>query len=159
MDTTTAASLARRLMRENGLYGWTFEFDRAKRRFGACHYRTWTISLSAPLVSLNSEERVRNTILHEIAHALAPGHGHDYVWRMRARSIGCDGLRCYDADSVVKPAAAWRGTCPSCGIHTERHRMTDKARRQACGACCKRHAGGRFDRRFLWVWTRQTQAA
>ncbi len=155
MDTTTAASLARGLMREHGLDGWVFKFDRAKRRFGQCNYRTWTISLSAPLVALNSEERVRNTILHEIAHALAPGHHHDRVWQATARSIGCDGSRCYSSDAVEMPAGAWRGTCPSCGKHVERHRLTDKGRRAACRACCK----GRYDARFVFVWERVKIAA
>lgn len=160
MDTATAAYMARGLMRDYGLGDWTFRFDRAKKRFGMCNYRTRTITLSEPLVKLNSVERVRNTLLHEIAHALTPGHGHDYVWRMKARTIGCDGRRCYEAEEVVRPPAAWSGTCPSCGNRTERHRMTDKARsRTACKPCCVKYGGGRFDARFLFVWRRVRIAA
>ena len=35
-------------------------------------------------------DHIRDTILHEIAHALVgPCHGHDAVWRQKAREIGC----------------------------------------------------------------------
>ena len=37
------------------------------------------------------DEEVKNTLLHEIAHALVgPGHRHNRVWRQKAREIGCD---------------------------------------------------------------------
>lgn len=36
--------------------------------------------------------------------------------------------------------------CPSCG--TSRGFARRPVRRYACGACCKRHSGGRFDARF-----------
>lgn len=160
METTTASALARGLMNDHGLTGWTFQFDRAKRRFGQCRYGIRTISLSGPLVALNSEEQVRNTILHEIAHALVgPGHGHDYVWRAKARAIGCDGLRCYESEAVARPPAAWAGTCPSCSKTVGRHRLTDKAQRSACSACCNNHNRGRYDARFLLVWSRSSVAA
>lgn len=158
METTTASNLARRLMNDHGLYDWNFQFDRAKRRLGMCSYRTRTISLSAPLVAVNDEARITNTILHEIAHALVgPGHGHDYIWRMRARSIGCDGQRC--ASEANRVEHAWTGTCPSCSTTTGRHRLTDRAQRMACAACCKAHNYGRFDARFVFVWERARVAA
>lgn len=160
MNRTTAATLARTLMNDHGLGHWTFQFDRAKRRFGQCRYGTNTISLSAPLVTLNDEAQVHNTILHEIAHALVgPGHGHDYVWRAKARAIGCDGLRCYQSEAVARPPAAWVGVCPSCGKSVERHRLSASTRRAACSACCNTFARGRFDDRFLLVWKRQSVAA
>ncbi len=158
METTAASSLARGLMNDHGLYDWIFQFDRAKRRFGLCSYGTRTISLSASLVALNSEVQVRNTVLHEIAHALVgPGHHHDHVWRMKARSIGCDGQRCCDVEA--RPAAAWAGICPGCSKVIGRHRLTDKSRSLACSACCKTHARGRYDARFVFVWERAKVAA
>jgi len=160
METTHASSLARGLMNQHGLHDWTFQFDNAKRRFGQCRFGTRTISLSAPLVKINDEARIRNTILHEIAHALVgAGHGHDYVWRMKARAIGCDGERCATGSDIAIPAHSWIGTCPSCFDTIGRHRLTDKAQRVACGACCKTHARGRYDDRFRFVWERARVAA
>jgi predicted SprT family Zn-dependent metalloprotease len=52
------------------------------------------IKLSRYLVALNDETEVRQTMLHEIAHAICGcGHGHDDVWRRKAIEIGCDGKR------------------------------------------------------------------
>ena len=68
-----AHELALRLMRHHNLLPtWKFEFDRSKVRFGKCSYGSKTISLSRHLVELNADVEVRDTILHEIAHALAP---------------------------------------------------------------------------------------
>ena len=37
----------------------------------------------------NGPEEVRDTILHEVAHALVgPGHGHDTVWKATAAQVG-----------------------------------------------------------------------
>lgn len=151
MNRSDAAALARTLMNEHGLTNWTFQYDRSKRRFGVCRHSSRTIGLSAVLVELNDEERVRNTILHEIAHAVVgASHGHDRVWRAKAIEIGCDGKRCYDADAVKEPPAPWRGTCPGCGQEVQRHRLTEKAKGGACARCCR----GKFDPRFVLVWSK-----
>ncbi|AXH49342.1 SprT-like protease [Streptomyces phage Blueeyedbeauty] len=135
MDLFTAERNAKLLMAAHGLVGWRFEWDNAARRFGRCTYSTRTISMSRQLTVQRTEMAVRNTMLHEIAHALVgPGHGHDAVWRAKAISIGCDGKRC-SADKVEvnykyvakcpnghisrkylrKPRASARGrSCPIC---------------------------------------------
>ena len=72
MNLKDAEELALSLMRKHGLSHWEFGFDRAKRRFGACNFSKKRISLSKYLTEVNEIEQVRDTILHEIAHALAP---------------------------------------------------------------------------------------
>ena len=76
-------------MQQHGLsaQGWRFQFDHARRRFGACRYGRKLITLSRPLVLLNPEAEVRDTILHEIAHALCPGDGHGVRWKQKCREI------------------------------------------------------------------------
>src|SRR6185369_17904164 len=32
---------------------------------------------------------ILNTIKHEVAHALTPGHGHDEIWAAKAHELGC----------------------------------------------------------------------
>src|SRR4051812_49651304 len=81
MNLYEAQHLARDLMDRHGLADWRFQFDHARRRFGSCRIRTRTITLSRPLTLLNPEDQVRDTILHEIAHALTPGDGHGTKWR------------------------------------------------------------------------------
>jgi len=71
VGSNAARILAVTLMQQHGLVGWTFKFDHARRRFGCCNFTRRTISLSRPLTFLNDDAEVRDTILHEIAHALA----------------------------------------------------------------------------------------
>src|SRR5689334_24415568 len=96
MDLMSAARLARELLDRFGLRSWRFRFDRAVRRFGCCHYTTATITLSAPLTVLNSEAEVRDTLLHEIAHAVAgKAAGHGPEWKKYAAAVGAKPERCY----------------------------------------------------------------
>lgn len=147
MQLKIAESLALSLMELHGLKNWAFKFDSAKRRFGQCNYTSKIISLSAPLVELNEFKEVRNTILHEIAHALVePKHGHDHVWKRKALEIGCDGSRCYDS-TVVKPKKKYRGECKNCHRFIFRHKRTQIS----CGKCSSRYNP---DHAFIWTLNR-----
>lgn len=131
--------------------GWYFEFDLARRRFGCTHYGTKQITLSKVLTKLNDEERVRNTILHEIAHVLAgKGNGHNYKWTSKALEIGCDGKRCYDSSMVVTVEPHYEGTCPNCGRKVKRYRRTAIA----CGRCCNALNHGRYSAEYKLTWAR-----
>jgi predicted SprT family Zn-dependent metalloprotease len=144
MNLRDAKRRALDLMGQHGLKGWHFEFGQARRQFGLCDLPFRRIRLSAPLTRTNSRAKVQDTILHEIAHALAgPGHHHDDAWRAIARSIGCDGERCYGPD-VRKPAGKYVVYCPNCGYRNE----ADRWRLIACRSCCDRHAKGKYDRRY-----------
>jgi predicted SprT family Zn-dependent metalloprotease len=135
-----AEALAHQLMSVHGLSHWHFRFDRAVRRFGFCRYRVRRITLSKRFTLLNSEPEIRNTILHEIAHALVgPHHGHGRAWRAKARELGCNGSRCCDR-SVVAPSAKWVAECPGCRRVVRRHRRAVAS----CGQC----SGGSFDPRY-----------
>lgn len=118
MSITEAEARMVELMAIHGLDGWTFQFDTAVKRFGCCHYSRRLITLSRRLVELNDSATVELTMLHEIAHALVGGwHGHDAVWKRKARELGHSGNRTY-ARTVVKPPLPWIApcTCPS-GSH------------------------------------------
>ncbi len=165
MDLREAETLARRLMAEHGLTakGWRFGWDSARRRFGAARPSSLTISLSVPLVSLNDEARVRNTILHEIAHALAgPGIRHEVSrfgrrrkkadwhgphWRAIALAIGCDGKTCFSSETTNRPVAPYEQFCRNCDWKRPAFRRSSK--RQACSRCCRAHGSKGFDERFV----------
>jgi predicted SprT family Zn-dependent metalloprotease len=141
MDLYKAQTLANELMQKHGIkqQGWRFTFDNARRRFGCCKYRPKVITLSKYLTHLNDEKEVRNTILHEIAHALTPGHHHDRVWKAKAQEIGCTGDRCYSGKSVTTPESRYIAVCSGCGHTHKKHRATRSS--SSCGFC----SGGRYN--------------
>lgn len=157
MRLQDAERLVKEKLKEHGLTGVRFSWDNAKRRLGQWRPRENTISLSRSMVKLNQQDRVLNTILHEIAHVLVGiEHGHDEVWREKAMTIGCDGNRCAnqsDTLTLVKPEPNYIGVCVN-GHQARRFKLTARAKRIACGECCRKLAFGRWDERFLFRWTR-----
>lgn len=146
MNLDRAKELAIILMSKHGLLlsGWRFNFDNARRRFGVCKYRSREIGLSKHLVELNDEHQVRDTILHEIAHALVGcNHGHDWVWKAKALEIGCNGNRCYKSDEVLAPESKYIAICNKCKKIHRKHKMTksllEGIRNQSCGKCDSRY--------------------
>jgi predicted SprT family Zn-dependent metalloprotease len=144
VDTETARALARELMDRHGLDAWHFRFDHARRRLGCCHYDSRTISLSRHLVRLNPVDVVRDTILHEIAHAQTPGAKHGPAWRARAAALGAAPRACASADAVTLPPAPYALVCDACGARIARYRRP--RRRYVCRRCWQRHVAGRGPR-------------
>ena len=124
------ASQAEQLLSEHGLAEWSFQFDDASRRAGCCDYQTKVISLASQFALAATPAEVRDTILHEIAHALVgPRHNHDSVWKATARSIGCTADRCH---SVTFAPSKYIVSCPRCGWHERANR---RDRHLVCKTC------------------------
>jgi predicted SprT family Zn-dependent metalloprotease len=124
--------------------GWSFRFDNAKTRAGLCNFTAKRISVSKYLAARYSTDEVEQTLLHEIAHALAgPQAGHGDVWLVLARSIGYRGSRTHHGE-IAQEVARWSGVCPN-GHPTVRFRRPK--RDMSCGRCSRR-----FDRRYLIAW-------
>ena len=138
MRLIDAQSLGQQLLRAHELEGWTLVFDNAKARAGACRFNRREVSLSRPSTRLRSEPDVRDTILHEIAHALA-GHaaGHGPDWRRTALRIGASPTRCVVQDTPMPPAP-WTGICPA-GHESFRHKRPERV--QSCSRCSKTFSG------------------
>ena len=137
MELAQARKLAEDLMRLHKLLPkWSFKFDRSKVSFGKCYYAKKQISLSQYLVELNEEDEVRDTILHEIAHALTPGDGHGPLWKAMCVRIGANPARCYDAETVrspARPAPKYRLGCQACDWWVDRRKLT--RHRYICRRC------------------------
>lgn len=131
------ASLARELMNKHGLGHWSFQFDRAKRRAGCCKRSRMQLTLSSYYISHHNDEAdIKDTILHEIAHALAgPHHGHDEHWKSICRNIGARPIRCYDGERIVMPKGRWHAKCKSCGKEWNYHRKPKYDGRMWCKKC------------------------
>ena len=123
--------MASQLLARHGLHDWQVSFDGAKRRAGQCRYSDRVISLSAGLTRLHSAEEVRQTVLHEIAHALVgPRHQHDAVWQAKAREIGCTAQRCH---TVVFSEPGLTARCVNGCFAIGRHRSRRNMRCRRCG--------------------------
>lgn len=115
MKLTDAQGMALKVMDKYGLLakGWTFYFDRAKKRLGATHFHKKQISLSHYMVANANRSDVYQTILHEVAHAMLPSSvGHGKPWKELAKAIGYTGERTASNPSVkrqTKIEAAKRG--------------------------------------------------
>lgn len=109
MKIKYAKRLAELLILRHGVGEYTFSFMQKRKRFnraGQCNWRKKTIQLQPTFVELNNLSVVKNTILHEIAHALRPKHHHNKYFQKTATSIGCvasvEGRNTYYGKEVKK---------------------------------------------------------
>lgn len=124
---------------------WSFAFDHAKTRAGKCNFAKREISVSRYLAVKHTDEQVRQTLLHEVAHAkVGVQEGHGIGWQQFAAQIGYVGGRTHTAE-VADEFAKWVGVCPN-GHEVFRFRKPG-GRVVSCAKCSKR-----FDRRFLIQW-------
>jgi len=82
------------LMEKYELKNYKFRFGYSRKSLGSCSRNTITIQLN---FALNGKISViKNTILHEIAHALLPfGIRHRIEWQNKARELGVTWTRTY----------------------------------------------------------------
>ena len=145
-DLITALALT-----EMGLHldlsSWSFGYDSAKTRAGLCSYTNQHISVSRYLCEIHSIADVRQTILHEIAHArCGPEAGHGRVWLQTAKSMGYLNKK-FTGKEIGRQIAPWQGFCP--GEH-EHFAYRKPKRAQSCVWC---HPV--YDSRFLINWVRR----
>ena len=129
-----AADLAAAMLAAHGLGDWSFRFNRSKLNMGLCRYGLRRVELSAHFVEGNSEEAVRDTLLHEIAHALAGRRaGHGPAWRAMCLRVGARPERLsYEVDM---PEGRWQAVCGGCGMRHHRHRRPKHMRGWFCRHC------------------------
>jgi len=93
MTRQEASQYLRDKMNEHGLIDWSVRLNQNpdSKFLGLCSYKDKCIILSAHHIDIHPTEDVKNTILHEIAHALVgPGFAHGPTWEAKAREVGCD---------------------------------------------------------------------
>lgn len=152
MELKAAETLAKQLMAQHmsHLIGWRIVFNgRLRRSFGRCHYTKKHIELCPKYVACNEEPQVRDTILHEIAHALCPGHNHDKVWSATAKRIGADGTR-FAGPEKITPKRGYRLAIKHDDGRLEMLRTTSATQRNMSGRYIKGRKAETMNKLF-WV--------
>ena len=136
MELNLVKILADKLLDEHGLIekGWRFSFDRAKRRAGSCKFSKKEITIAKAYAEQQERMEIKNTILHEIAHALVgPQHGHSQIWRKKAKEIGCDASRCHH---IVFSKPKYVLTCYNKCFEVSRYRVNQSfMQSKICSKC------------------------
>lgn len=132
-------------MLQHGLTGWAFGFGRGKRTLGTTRVRsgasTGTIRLSRHLILSGTGERVRETLLHEIAHAVAfVRHGrralnHGPLWRRVALEVGASPRATCQGPPVAPPThvLVCRRCGDSVGLYRRPKHPAEAYRHRGCG--------------------------
>jgi len=117
MNLTAANTIAVNMLHDHGLaqQGWTVVWDSARGRNGQCNYARKTISLSRITNAIRDEADVRQTIIHEVAHALTPGADHGYLWKIKFRALGGSGDRVARDKVDVSLISKYRVECSVTG--------------------------------------------
>lgn len=99
-EAADVEAYAARCLETLSLRGWSFGWDRAVRRMGACHPALRRITISRYYAAHNlpgNPDEVREVLLHELAHALAWKHfcagGHGAVWKHYCALLGMKEIR------------------------------------------------------------------
>lgn len=129
---------------------------RLRTSAGLALYRSWEVVLHPALKTI-SEAEVERTLRHELAHLLAHDRfgrkriaPHGKEWRQACADLGIpEESRTHQLPFVrIKQQRKFFYRCPGCEEILSRVR---KVRREiACLSCCRKHAEGRYDRRFRY---------
>ncbi len=125
---------------------WAFSWIKTKRTMGVCDYQLRTVSASSVYVGRASVEQLEDTVLHEVAHAIAGySAGHGLAWQAACVRIGAEPKRLFDASSI-SPPCTWTMDCPSCDGPQRKLFAKPRSRRQESCIHC---SGGKFNYDFL----------
>jgi len=97
MQRQAAHDFTRQKLAEYKLTGWhvRMSLDDKVSFLGLCIHKDKVIMLNAHHVDIHPDWEVKDTILHEVAHAIVgPLHGHDKVWEAKAIELGAKPEAC-----------------------------------------------------------------
>lgn len=126
MTKTQITALAHSLVSKHLPSEWKFEWNKRKSALGVCNYAKKKIFLSEYFIGRVPTDELKDTILHEIAHALTyirhGQRGHGPVWKRVCVEIGAKPVRCHEGE-IKNETFRYKIKCPSCGKESGRHRF------------------------------------
>lgn len=143
MNTQQIETLANKLISQH-LHGWRFSWNKRSRTAGLCVYgNKKEIQLSSVCVNSMSREQIEDTILHEIAHAIAGySAAHGPAWKRVCVQIGAKPVACIKAselDDSYRSSFKYVVVCetPGCKNHKKiLHGFSRKvSKKYICTAC------------------------
>lgn len=115
MDLEQLKATAAQELKKHGLHGWKFGLSNTRRRLGVCKYRVKRIEIAEYYARHSPPESVLDTLLHEIAHAIAgPAAKHSPRWKAVAVRLGATPKSCETSGQAVVQPGDWQATCSSC---------------------------------------------
>ena len=130
-----------------GLTGWELRLSQQKRHLGYCKPMKKIISVSLAYMERNPFHIIKDTLLHEIAHAIhfieTGKMGHDNGWKEVAKRVGCAPVRCASLEGLAVPEGKYRGECRHCGKNVQFYRQVK--RRYSCSDCSPKCFDPKFE--------------
>lgn len=133
----------RELSKEYRLGLWHLTFSNGVTQLGYCWPSKREIAISQKFLEVAPFEKMIDTLLHEIAHALdylERGYtNHDANWKKWCRVVGADPTRTASLPPEYSPEQKYNVICGECGIIGQRARKTKayKQNRKICRKCYK----------------------
>jgi predicted SprT family Zn-dependent metalloprotease len=146
---------ANKLLKEHNLTDWKFVFNTrtTSRTLGICKHRRKEIHISKRYALVGSEELIIDTIIHEVAHALTKGHGHDNIWKSKCIELGCKPNRFKKLDDSINiKLSRYKGVCPTCGHEIYSCRNNSKRIHIACANNDYNKFGKSNFKNHIYVW-------
>lgn len=115
-------TIANDFLQQYRLTNWKFAWLDSRKALGKCYYNENTIALSRYYCLFLPESENKDTILHEIAHALtweqykkdihevpsmlhakmAKAYlGHGLIWQLKCKEVGAKPQACYDGEIKI----------------------------------------------------------
>ena len=142
---------------------WEFEWISSSHSCGRCKYNLTPdrrILLAGGKIQVNTDyaiygelEEIKNTILHEIAHAIAGPHAnHGYHWKSACYRIGAKPERLHHhshaSEMMAFVNAKYRAVCPTCKHIHYIARMPKRIKLCATSSCKEQPT---HSRQLTWV--------
>lgn len=130
-----------------GLTNWTVKLNNAKRSLWLCDETKKELRFSKFFIENNSDIEIKETLIHEVAHALAwNDKKHWPKWIQMAKLLGLKNPEQFNRTAVQ---AEWKYLmiCPWCDA---KHYFYKKPKKnwKACYECCVKYNRWKFDKRF-----------